>query len=294
MSSPVSKAYEAAMLASRGGRVAAELVIPPEALTGVVEIPVGCQPLGIASRLLPDGTSEIAVADYYTPAILRFRVRRDDQGLHFRRLPSLDVVTHGVERCRLFPEPALGSGVARAQTVNFDGRAIIVSPNYAKRMFRFVPDGDSWALIGAVDLPSSRHHSLHAALLGDEVLWTIEGGAAADNLFLCQYLLESGQLASVNEWALPGDFVYGIARGPNGGLLLVTDYRSNLNLGLLVATTSASVVSCRLVDVPGFDGTGNGVTVLPDGAALVTQYNIGRGVFGAPGKLVYIPAHLLL
>ncbi len=289
----VSRDYEDAVRRSKLYAPCEDYVIPPEALSGVVDIPLGFQPLGVASRLCVDGTTELAIADYFMPAVQRFRVWRDGQGLHFGKLPLLDFVTYGLERVRLFPGLAVGTGASRAQTVNFDGQSIVVSPNYSKQLFRFdLVDTDVWALTGVDELPVSTRPSLHAALLDEGTLRTIEGDAAASSLFLCAYKRTNGWFEVVSKQALVGDFIYGIGVRANGTLLLVTDRRSSFQKGLLVPP-SLDGESCRVIAVPGFDGTGNGVTVLSDGAVIVTQYNYVRGLFGAPGKLVYIPAHLL-
>lgn len=284
MRSRMSRGYVGAQNLSYAGQ-SNEAIIPASDLDGIVEIPLGFQPAGIAAKNLHDGTTKIAVAAYFEPAVMLARVERLPAGLVFKVSWIRGVLKDG-ESIRLFPDILQPSGANRAQTVSFgQDRTLWVSRNAERSFFVFSPpaEDDKWRLKRRIDLPPiAGQDMVSSALLVGKRLFTIEISANLTAWSLRQYLYVNGEFHAVQVAEEIVPWTCGIGKRGTEGLYFVKDFRAEM---------SGIFRNDELV-VP--DVNGNGICFLADGSALVTRYGQGhKGAFnGVPGAIIYIPAHL--
>ena len=257
---------------------------------GILEIPLGFQPLGISSRPADSSTDMIAIAAYFEPAVCLARVQTkgDTLTLSFK-VSWIRAVRNGCEDVRMFPRILEPAGANRAETVNFaaDG-SLWVSRNAERVFFVMEPpkeQGGLWNLVEKISLPENGVMSMvHSALLVPDTLHTIESNAALDQWKMFQYSLDGRKVLEPKLVAGLPPWTYGIAfKGKREGTYAVTDFRSERPHG---------VYRGGYIAVPGV--AGNGICFLSDGSALVTRYGQGHpGCFnGVPGALLYVPASL--
>lgn len=245
-----------------------------------MEIALGFQPLGIASS-----ENRIAIAAYFEPAICLADINIDKNGMHFN-VNWIRVVNHGIRSVRLFPDMLIYGEANRAQTVNFgpDG-TLWVTRNADREFFILTPPaspGGRWTLTDSITLPKLAIDTMvHSVLLTDNAIFTIESAFNIEQWYICEYNAGGSQLISNREAA---EYTYGIAI-KDSNVLMVTDYRYNRSPHGIY-TEKEQIVSGVY---------GNGICLLQDGSALVTRYGqASPGCFnGEPGKLIYIPKHLL-
>ncbi len=293
----MSEAYKRAMAKSYANQKTT-FAINHDRLGKVVEIPLGFQPLGIASRRLSDNQDEIAIAAYFEPAICLARIARGHIGLQFEVEWIRGIHYEDGATIRLFPDLAAG-GANRAQTVNFGWNGcLLVSRNCESRFFIIFPSlhgtPEKWGSWnhGSFALPVSDGNIIHSALLVNPdaeqpTIITVESGTDLESWSLGRYE------RIMNRWqrlegrrSLP-PYVYGIGQNPRDfreESWLVTDYRFEGPPGVMRGTTLV---------LPGVYG--NGICFLSDGSALVTRYGHGHpcAFNGVPGALIYIPSELL-
>lgn len=287
MGTGMSPEYLAAMATSYANQEGG-ITVPAEKLNEITEISLGFQPLGIASQPAADGSDDIAIADYFGPAICTANVKHDDRGLHFT-VDWIRGVEHGVERVRIFPDIAKPGGANRAQTVNWDhvGDLWVTRNGLGDRDFFVLSQSvDGLCLVEKMALPGSG--MVHSALLNCDVrkVWTIESSNDLKCWSRFTYQLDDQFANPVLQMREPvPDWSYGVA-GKNGEFI-VTDYRAAVPHGIY----DVSSATPRLV-VPGVWGTG--ICFLSDGSALVSRYGQSHsGAFnGLPGALVYVPARM--
>lgn len=111
-----------------------KVVIPKEKLRKIVEIPLGFQPLGIASQ-----SNRVVIAAYFKPAVCLVKVSQTEKGLALK-LEWIREVLSGGEKVRLFPDTNVPGGANRAQTVNLGpGETLWVSRNTGREFFVLIP-----------------------------------------------------------------------------------------------------------------------------------------------------------
>lgn len=270
------------------------ITIPADQLNGIVRIPLGFQPLGIASS-----NNQIAIAAYFEPAICLAKVNRDNRGLHFK-VNWIRGVNHGITSVRLFPDMLIFGEANRAQTVNFSlNGALWVSRNADREFFILLPPIDSeaspntpegrWTLTDKLTLSAEFNEMVHSALLSkDKLLTTAEANFPFKEWYLCRYNAINGELKERKN-ILP--WMYGIGeKSDDDGFYLISDFRHKQKLG---SRRNGIYLNTELV-VP--DVYGNGICFLNDGSALVSRYGqASPGAFnGEPGQLVYVPKDLFI
>lgn len=257
----------------------------------VTEIPLWFQPLGIAVRQISPNTQEVAIADYFFPAVHIWTVTRDKGDVILEEKEMISVVQFMDKTVRLFPDIAQPGGANRVQCVLFapDGN-IWVSRSTGKSFFVLgPPQGSRWMLNGQIHLPVEHADAMviSAFLSKQGNLFTLEERISPEErgkntIALVQY---HGSMERVlePERILP-KFLYGIGERPDqeGVLWFVTEvdfpgeqgmYRLNLAEGKLELVVSTI--------------QGNGLVFLADGSALVTRFGYNAR---KPGALTYIPA----
>lgn len=259
-----------------------EVVFPADYLGGIMKIPLGFQPLGIASE-----GNKIAIAAYFEPAICLAEVSRDDAGLHFR-VSWIRGVNHGIQSVRLFPDMLMWGEANRAQTVNFGPNGTLWVSRNGDRTFFILspPPADNpkgrWTLTGKVALPGEG--IVHSALLVGHRLTTVESSLDAESWFHRDYMAYEISLLSEREIKIDSNFnfSYGIGQRDDDRYF-VTDFRCPGPHG---------IYRWDRIAVPNIYG--DGICFLSDGSALVTKYgHASPGAFnGEPGGLIYVPAHL--
>ncbi len=286
----MTDAYLTAMKASYANQEGG-ITIPADQLDSVVEIPLGFQPMGIASRPNTDGGDEVVIAAYYEPAICTAVVKRDDQGLHFA-VSWIRGVDHGIQSVRLFPDLFQPGGANRAQTVNFgpDG-TLWVSRNAERDFYVLSPPEagkDRWRLIKKVTLPTLDAMMVHSALVTGERLYTIESNGELNLWSYCAYAIEADQKPALDKESRVSSWFYGIGIAGNGHIVAVTDYRAKTPHGIY----DIEDTNHEQLLIP--DIWGNGICFLSDGSALVPRYgqSPSGAMNGMPGALVYVPANL--
>lgn len=260
---------------------AREYLIPAESLGRTYIIPLGFQPLGIASKATADGDL-IAIAAYFEPAVCLAKAWKDEAGLHLL-VGWIRGVQYQGESVRLFPDIAMPGGANRCQTVNFGAKDLLVSRNAGRELF-FLRSalGEDWELMAKTVLPGEG--MVHSALLSLEHyhLTTIESSEDLNEWTRNAYMLEGNEFKLVAPPEPVPAFTYGAGRRSNDpGFYFVTDFRSQEEPGIYRERERVA------------DGCfGNGICFLSDGSALVTRYGQGHsGPFnGVPGALIYIPA----
>lgn len=278
----VRKAQKQSFANQQGG-----VTIPARKLRDMVRIQLGFQPLGISSRPIDGGGTEILVANYYAPAVVRCEVTRDDAGLHF-------AVSHirgakGSTRC--FPDISMPSGANRMQCAvrHPDGRVLVLrNGDHDFFALRQLPDG-GWQFDGMYPLPEvGENQMVHSAVVYDEAglhwLNTIESDIDCRNWQRRTYNITGRRAAFASERE-GRSWVYGIAESETGVECTVTDFRcANKVHGIYLDDD---------LFVP--DVCGSGIALLADGSALVATYgeSFPEAFNGRPGELVYIPARLL-
>ncbi len=289
METGMSSGYLAAMAASYANQEGG-ITIPADRLSEIVEIPLGFQPMGICAKPAGDG-DDIAIADYFGPAICRSYVKRDEKGLNFA-VNWIRGAKHGIENVRLFPDVASPGGANRAQTVNFGPVGTLwVSRNAGREFFVLSPDVKcGWRLVEKVALPDSvRMVMVHSALLDFDRLYTIESSDDLSGWVRVVY-----RITLMNDFAPPfrveresmREWFYGGVAWKIG-TFVVTDFRAALPHGIY----DVSGDSPRLI-VPGVWGTG--ICFLSDGSALVSRHGQSHSAAfnGLPGALIYVPARM--
>jgi hypothetical protein len=258
------------------------ITIPADELGNIVEIPLGFQPLGISSS-----GNRIAIAAYFEPAICLAEIRQDENGLHFD-VKWIRGVNHGIRSNRLFPDMLKYGEGNRVQTVNFgpDGTLWVTrNGDFNREFFILTPSdlpGGRWTLTSSLILPKlDLNPTVEAALLTDNAILTVESTFHEDieKWYTCKYNAGGSQLISREE---THDYMYGIACKDNN-IVYITDRRSSMELGIYIGDKNI---------VP--EIYGNGICLLEDGLTLVTRYGqASPDCFSEPGKLIYIPKHLL-
>jgi len=254
--------------------------IPAKMLRSIFTIPLGFQPLGIASR-----GNRIAIAAYFEPAICLADITSDDTGLHFK-LEWIRGVRHGKKSVRLFSNFLIKSEANRAQTVNFEtADSLWVSRNGDRTFFKICrsAEGCGWVLSREKKtLPGQG--MMHSALLRNDIMETIESTVSLKTWSHCQYDWPSLNQMTTAECE---PFTYGIAFYDDGinTPWVITDYR--------IATSRKGICYGNRLIVPGIYG--NGLCFLPDESMLVTRYGQASGgpFNGEPGALIYVPAALI-
>lgn len=257
------------------------ITIPANELNGIVEISLGFQPLGISSS-----GNKIAIAAYFEPAICLAEISNDENGMHFK-VNWIRGVNHGILSVRLFPDMLIWGEANRAQTVNFGPNGTLWITRNADREFFILTPSDSpggrWTLTNSITLPENHGMAyIHSALLlhGLDTIYSIESSDDGNEWRLGVYSMVDGKIISgSNDIIEP--YTYGI--GTIDGLLTISDFRAKEH----------GIYRYGKLILP--DIYGNGICFLPDGSALVTRYGqASPGCFnGEPGKLIYIPKHLL-
>src|SRR3989344_2116132 len=255
---------------------------------GILEIPLGFQPLGISSRPADSSTDMIAIAAYFEPAVCLARVQTKGDTLTLSFTVSwIRSVRNGCEDVRMFPRILEPAGASRAGTVNFaaDG-SLWVSRNAERVFFVMEPPkerGGLWNLVEKISLPENGGMSaVHSALLIPNALRTIESNVALNRWEMHKYSLDGRKVLEPKLVTDLADWTYGVAF-MDTTVYTVTDFRSERPHGVYRND------SCI---IPGVEG--NGICFLSDGSALVTRYGQGHpGCFnGVPGALIYVPASL--
>lgn len=258
------------------------ITIPPDELGGIVEISLGFQPLGISSS-----GNRIAIAAYFEPAICLADINVDENGMHFN-VNWIRGVNHGIRSVRLFPDMLIWGEANRAQTVNFGPNGTLWITRNADREFFILTPSDSpggrWTLTDTIKLPENQNLAfLHATLLQTEynTLYTIESSNDIEEWQFSIYSVVDGKITCGSSDII-NPYIYGIGI-QNGKLTTISDFRAKEH----------GIYRYGKLILP--DIYGNGICFLNDGSALVTRYGqASTGCFnGEPGKLVYIPKHLL-
>jgi hypothetical protein len=259
------------------------ITIPTDELHDIVVIPLGFQPLGISGS-----GNRIAIAAYFEPAICMAEINTDENGMHFN-VNWIRGVNHGIQSVRLFPDMLIYGEANRAQTVNFGPNGTLwVTRNADRKFFILTPSnspGGRWTLTGSITLLENHNMAfLHAALLhiGHNDIYAIESSDDGNEWRFSIYSLTDGQFTcGSNDIIKP--YTYGIGSAQDGGLLTISDFRAEKH----------GIYRYGKLAYP--DIYGNGICLLQDGSALVTRYGqASPGCFnGEPGKLIYIPKHLL-
>lgn len=284
-----SEAMKKSYTSQEGG-----ITIPATEVENIVTIPLGFQPLGIASQYL-NGKDRIAIAAYFEPAVCLAEVDRDHRGLHFR-VSWIRGADHGVQSIRLFPDVSQPAGANRLQTVNFGPNDTIWITRNSERYFYIlsppIPGTNRWTLTGKVTLPDycKEYHRLESAVidLAAGKIYTIETTADLEHWHFSPYIVTGGsiKLFSNIEGIKLQSWVYGIGVSPsNEHCWFITDFRSKVEKGIYHGSDHAPAIP---------NIYGNGICFLSDGSALVTRYGqASPGAFnGEPGALIYIPARL--
>lgn len=268
------------------------LTIPAADLVRPVTLPLGFQPLGIASAAGSDGTTSLAIAAYFEPAVCLVNARRDEAGLHLA-VSWVRGANHGIESVRLFPGIYQPGGANRAQCALFGpGGTLWVSRNGERKFFILSPPeqpGGRWRVTGKApklaNLPAGGEHMLHSAKLtaDGEQLYAVESSLDGDRWYYCHYELHQGVFEHAEPPCNIAPFLYGIERvGDQSNF--VTDFRCELPAAIyaLAGTTEPKLV-CP-------DIHGNGLAALDDGTFLVSTYGQGHpGPFnGVPGSLTIV------
>ncbi|GEM_PF-1106296 len=292
METGMSQAYLAAMAASYANQEGG-ITIPADRLNDIVEIPLGFQPLGICARPADGGGDDIAVADYFGPAICTARVKRDEKGLNFK-VDWIRGARFGFDQIRLFPDVASPGGANRMQTVNWgrDG-TLWIGRNTGREFFVLSPDAKcGWHLVEKVELPAA-DRVVHSALvgLGNQCTHTVE---STSDLKCWSQVIYAGKpnakgvdaLHLLASFLLPSWF-YGLAM--KNGVFAVTDFQATVSRGIYDVNRTDQPP--RLV-VPNVWGTG--ICFLSDGSALVSRYGQSHPLAfnGLPGALIYVPARM--
>ena len=258
------------------------VTIPSERLGGPVEIPLGCQPLGITAL-----GNRVAIAAYFEPAVCLAEVNRDSAGLHFK-VEWIRGVNHGVESIRLFPGLAPGGRENRCQTACFapDGE-LWVCRNGDREFFVLsppIPPAKRWTLTRRVKFPASNAElpMVHSAVIvgGGDVVTIESEDDEFKNWFFRRYEVDGDGLRLVSSLPSWSPWSYGVVwRGCS--FWRVTDFRTEDEPGIY-----------RGDDLVVSGVNGNGICFLSDGSALVTRYgHSAKGAFnGLPGALIWVPA----
>lgn len=266
--------YLKAMAKSYSNQVG-RLTVPANQLKGIVEIPLGFQPLGIASQ-----GNRIAIAAYFEPAVCLVDVSRDEEGLHFD-VNWIRGANHGIQSVRLFPDIWQPGGANRAQTVNFGpDDTLWVTRNGDREFFILSPPKEPkgrWTLSGAKTLPGEG--MVHSALLSGGKLLTIESTSDLEAWFRREYKSDKFEVIDENPSA---PYLYGLAE-ENSLVYAITDARCDLKHGIYKGSYLLAP-----------EIWGNGICFIVEGA-LVTKYGqSATGPFnGEPGGLIFVPRRML-
>lgn len=253
---------------------------------GIVEQPLGFQPLGIAAR-----GDLVAIAAYFEPAVLlakiSFRRARLDMRLEWIR-GTID----GTRRVRMFPDTFEPGGANRMQSVViFSENRLGLLRNGDSRLFVIERNGDEWHHDDVIDLPVAGDGMIHSIMLepNDELI-TVESHGNMEHWVMLRRTIR-GAIRHIGD--MP-KFWYGVAR-LNKNFLVVPDFRAEYQeepfpgRGHKIVKVKESLRSVH----------GNGIALLNQGnkrkGALVTRYGQGHpGAFnGVPGALLYMPHHLI-
>ncbi len=264
-----------------------QLTIPQEELEDDIFVqPMGCQPLGIASKPLGDGRDLVAITDYYAPAVHLATVERVSAGLRFL-FTSIRGVLYEGKSVRMFPNVPEPSMANRLYTVNFGLDDTLWISRGDREFFVLAPPEEGqqkWRLTGRVSLPEGKgkqHYSMESALLlRRSELVTIE---SAPNLKYWLMVIYSGADFQSYSESPVDPWTYGIGDSNAGELWTVKDYRAAAT-GLYRGDDLVCVIE-----------GGNGVCFLSDGTALVTCYGAEYPLVpgGKPGQLIIVPPGLL-
>lgn len=240
------------------------------------EYPLGFQPLGIASQ-----GSTIAIADYFAPAICLADVIFifDKERINFTT-SWIRSVKYRDRSVRLFPSLLRRNEANRAQTVVLDGGNIWVSRNGDRTFFKICREDEGWKLTDSrKKLPGEDlvHSATLATFSPSDLLLTVESTNDLKKWFTRRYDWRRNKLLH-SEDSPP--FVYGIACR-NSDLWTITDYRSNVKLGIYCNGRLAIPDIC-----------GNGLCFLSNGSLLVTRYgqSSSEAFSGKPGALIHVRA----
>ena len=254
---------------------------------GIQTITLGFQPLGIASRIIPRG-EEIAIASYYEPAICLAMLRVDDGALDFSVEWIRGVNDVEGKSIRLFPGLPAEQDVNRAGAVCFDTDGNLwVARNADHRFFIFkrpAMPGGRWTLDRKVELPFIGQMIHSAAIEGDH-LHTIESRVDLTGWHRAIYRTDGCSITKlVDNTQNVEPWTYGIGLTPDStDMLFVKDPRCSKGVGIYRERE-------RMLG----EISGNGICVLQNGGALVTQYGqTHSSPFGEPGTLMYLQPSLL-
>jgi hypothetical protein len=172
--------------------------------------------------------------------------------------------------------------------VNFGPNGTLwVTRNADRELFILTPSdspGGRWTLTGSLTLPENHKMAyIHSArpLYGLDTLYTIESSGDGNEWRFCIYsIVDDNIICGSSDIVKP--YTYGIESSPNG-LFTICDRRAEEH----------GIFKNNKPCIP--DLYGNGICLLPNGSALATRYGqASPGCFnGEPGKLIYIPAHML-
>ncbi|PIR91997.1 hypothetical protein COU01_04185 [Candidatus Falkowbacteria bacterium CG10_big_fil_rev_8_21_14_0_10_44_15] len=277
-----------------------EFTIPTSKLDQIVTIPLGFQPAGISSQQLDDGSAQIAIADYFAPAVCLAKVKRDQAGLHFE-VEWIRGVDYQGKRVRMFPDVLYPGMANRMQTVSFgpDGE-LWITRNEGREFFVLQPPAkkvQGWTLKKIISLPECKEG------LGPLFIQSAYFSSFTEDLIVIEsnyvdyscaywYQVEGGAIIRLRREETLPIFMYGISHPIRDTCFseifyyFITDYRCEARHGI-----------CRIdqMDVPIVPRIcGTGIAFLSDDSALVTRYGQAYpGPFnGKPGALIYVPHYI--
>ncbi len=247
---------------------------------GIVEVPLGFQPLGISTLGSTVG-STVAIADYFGPSVMLAELSFQQGAMQFSNIRWIrGTVSYG-KGVRMFPNVYEPGGANRMQAV------LIYAPtrlglvrNGNRQIFPIVLRADGkWVHDLVSPFPAGGLDMVHSATFTYRGLVTIESDEKAGRWAVCDY---RDKEVKVRE-TVP--YRYGIDIRSDGAVVTVSDYRAKEH-GLYIGDK---------LQIPGL--VGNGVALLAGGksGALITRYGHGHpGPFnGVPGNLIYIPPRFL-
>ncbi|OGF14845.1 hypothetical protein A3G56_02130 [Candidatus Falkowbacteria bacterium RIFCSPLOWO2_12_FULL_45_10] len=274
-----------------------EVTIPKSKLDEIVTIPLGFQPAGISSRQLSDNVDQIAIADYFAPAVCLAKVTRDKTGLHFT-VEWIRGVDYKGKRVRMFPDILYPGMANRMQTVSIgpDGK-LWITRNEGREFFVLQPPakkGQGWTLKKIISLPECKEglgplfiqSAFFSSFSGDLIV--IESNYVS---YSCAYWyeVEGGAIIRLKREETLPIFMYGISHPIRDAFFsetfyyFITDYRCEARHGIYRIDQMDAPIVPRIC--------GTGIAFLFEGGALVTRYGQAYpGPFnGKPGALIYVP-----
>jgi len=282
-----------------------EDIIPEEKLGEMVTFPLGFQPSGIThtGKIWYHESNknawyeEVLVVNYYAPAVCIATLFFNKNKLQSIANEWIRGAKHGIFSVRLFPDTPQG-GNNRGICAFLDGsRNLYIVRNESRNLFLHTPpkgENKRWTLTKKIDVPPrSTNECLWIKSIAYDfrgpVICTIESNEV-DSARLRSYIMGKDYSLTPTDldFELPIN-MYGIDMHAEK-LWFVTGFRSKAKPGIYSWQEDDAALKLVIPDI-----YGNGIVLLKNGSALVTEYGESRpGPFGGgqPGSLTYIPASM--